>query len=456
MTDTRKPVESLLTDYDIFEPSFVANPYPGYSEIRESECPIAHTDRYQGSWLPTRYEDVVALAQEYEVFTSRGILVMPPPPGQAEGAYGGVAAPPITSDPPDHHWHRRLILPVFAPQAVAKYEQSTRDLCNALIDEFIDKGTADAAADYAQHIPVRVISNMLGVPLDMEEQFTGWVRGVLENMHDTPYLRGHVGPEIVAAIAIIALWGTVTYGLLGNVNWGLAALVGIPALLGVVVGVRVRARISAVLISRVFAVVLVASAVLLVVNPSHPAKTAKDFVQWSKTTKDPINFGSAGIGSGGHLAGELYNLMAGIKSQHIPYKGTGPAAVGLITGEYHYNFMGLAGAFTHVRSGKLRGIAVSNAKRLANAPEIPAMNEVLPGFEVVGWYGVAAPAKLPKPILTKIHGDIAAYVKSAEFAKIADSNGSEPVTNSPEVFRQFMLDDMKKWADVVKRSGAKF
>jgi cytochrome P450 len=184
MTDTRKPVESLLTDYDIFEPSFVADPYPGYSEIRESECPIARTERYEGSWLPTRYEDVVALAQEYEVFTSRGVLVMPPPPGQAEGAYGGVAAPPITSDPPDHHWHRRLILPVFAPQAVAKYEQSTRDLCNALIDEFIDKGAADAAADYAQHIPVRVISNMLGVPLDMEETFTGWVRGVLENMHD--------------------------------------------------------------------------------------------------------------------------------------------------------------------------------------------------------------------------------------------------------------------------------
>jgi cytochrome P450 len=174
----------LLTDYDIFEPSFVANPYPGYSEIRESECPIARTERYEGSWLPTRYEDVVALAQEYEIFTSRGILVMPPPPGQAEGAYGGVAAPPITSDPPDHHWHRRLILPVFAPQAVAKYEQSTRDLCNALIDEFIDKGKADAAADYAQHIPVRVISNMLGVPLDMEETFTGWVRGVLENMTD--------------------------------------------------------------------------------------------------------------------------------------------------------------------------------------------------------------------------------------------------------------------------------
>ena len=184
MTDTRKPVEDLLTDYDIFDPEFVKNPYPGYSEIRESQCPIAHTDRYQGSWLPTRYEDVVAIAHEFETFTSRQILVMPPAEGRNEGAYAGVAAPPITSDPPDHHWHRRLILPIFSPQSVAKYEQGTRDLCNALIDEFIDKGTADAAADYAQHIPVRVIATMLGVPLEMEPEFTEWVRGVLENMTD--------------------------------------------------------------------------------------------------------------------------------------------------------------------------------------------------------------------------------------------------------------------------------
>ncbi|MEY3748197.1 MAG: hypothetical protein RLZZ449_91 [Actinomycetota bacterium] len=185
MTDTNhKPVEDLLTDYDIFDPEFVRDPFPSFAAIRESQCPVAHTERWGGSWLPTRYEDVVAIAQEYETFTSRGILVLPPPPGQTEGAYGGVAAPPITSDPPDHHWHRRLILPVFAPQAVAKYEQGTRDLCNSLIDAFIDKGVADAAGDYAQHIPVRVIATMLGVPLEMEEEFTDWVRGVLENMTD--------------------------------------------------------------------------------------------------------------------------------------------------------------------------------------------------------------------------------------------------------------------------------
>jgi tripartite-type tricarboxylate transporter receptor subunit TctC len=194
---------------------------------------------------------------------------------------------------------------------------------------------------------------------------------------------------------------------------------------------------------------------LLVVNPSHPAKTAKDFVQWSKTTKDPINFGSAGIGSGGHLAGELYKLMTGTQGQHIPYKGTGPAAIALIQGEYHYNFMGLTGAFTQVRSGKLRAIAVSGPKRVKAAPDIPALAEVLPGFDVVGWYGVTAPAKLPKPLLARLHAEISGYVKSAEFGKVAEANGSEAVTNSPEEFRQFMLADMKKWSDVVKRAGIK-
>jgi tripartite-type tricarboxylate transporter receptor subunit TctC len=201
---------------------------------------------------------------------------------------------------------------------------------------------------------------------------------------------------------------------------------------------------------------MTSAGVLLVVNPSHPAKTVKDFLQWTKSTREPMNFGSAGIGSGGHLAGELYNLMLGTKAQHIPYRGTGPAAIALIQGEYHYNFMGLTGAFAQVRAGKLRALAVTSAKRLAAAPEIPAMGEVLPGFEVVGWYGVAGPARMSKPLLSKIHADIAAYVKSPEFAKVAENNGSEAVTNPPEEFRKFMLADMNKWADVVKRSGAKF
>jgi tripartite-type tricarboxylate transporter receptor subunit TctC len=201
---------------------------------------------------------------------------------------------------------------------------------------------------------------------------------------------------------------------------------------------------------------MTAAGLLLIVNPSHPAKTLKEFVEWSKTTKEPINFGSAGIGSGGHLAGELYKLMTGIKAQHIPYKGTGPAITDLLAGQYHFNFAGLTGALAQVRAGKLRGLAVTGPKRLASAADIPSMSEVLPGFEVLGWYGVAGPANMPKPLLAKIHRVVSAYVKSPEFAKIAYNNGSEAVTNSPEEFRKFMLADMQKWADVVKRSGAKF
>jgi len=194
---------------------------------------------------------------------------------------------------------------------------------------------------------------------------------------------------------------------------------------------------------------------LLVVNPTHPAKNAKEFVQWAKTTKDPINIGSAGIGSGGHLAGELFQLMVGIKAQHIPYRGTGPAIVGLLGGEYHFNFMGLTGAFGQVRAGKLRAIAVTTPKRLVTAPDVPSLSEVLPGFEVVGWYGVMAPAKLPKPLLEKIHAGIVSLVKSPQFIKTMRDNGSEAVSSTPEELRQFMLKDMEKWADVVKRAGIK-
>lgn len=201
---------------------------------------------------------------------------------------------------------------------------------------------------------------------------------------------------------------------------------------------------------------MTAAGLLLVVNPAHPAKNLKEFVDWSKTTKEPINFGSAGIGSGGHLAGELYKLMAGIKAQHIPYKGTGPAIADLLGGQYHYNFAGLTGALAQVRAGKLRAIAVTTVKRLDAAPDVPAMAEALPGFEVVGWYGLAAPAKLPKPLLDKIHGEVIRFLKTPEFAKVAANNGSTIVGSDPEPFRQFMLADMKKWADVVKRSGAKF
>ncbi len=195
---------------------------------------------------------------------------------------------------------------------------------------------------------------------------------------------------------------------------------------------------------------------LLVVNASHPAKSLKEFVEWTKTTKEPINFGSAGIGSGGHMAGELYKLMTGVKAQHIPYKGTGPALVDLMAGQYHFNFAGLTGALTQVQSGKLRAIAVSAPKRLKALPDIPAMAEALPGFSIVGWYGLVGPAHMPKPLVNKISAETVALVKSPEFVKRMTALGSEIVGSDAETFRQFMLADLKKWADLVKGSGMTF
>ena len=195
---------------------------------------------------------------------------------------------------------------------------------------------------------------------------------------------------------------------------------------------------------------------LLVVNPSHPAKSLKEFVDWSKTTKEPINFGSAGIGSGGHMAGELYKLMTGVKAQHIAYKGTGPAIIDLISGQYHFNFAGLTGALAQVRAGKLRAIAVSAPKRLQALPDIPAVAEALPGFAIVGWYGLVGPAHMPKPLVNKTGAETVAFVKSPDFVKRMTALGSEMVGSDPETFRQFMLADLKKWADLVKRSGMKF
>jgi tripartite-type tricarboxylate transporter receptor subunit TctC len=200
---------------------------------------------------------------------------------------------------------------------------------------------------------------------------------------------------------------------------------------------------------------LTAAGLLLLVNPSSPPKTVKEFVEWTKNFKGPLNFGSAGIGSGGHLAGELYNLMAHVHAQHIPYKGTGPALIDLIGGQYHYNFAGMAGAVPTMRSGKLRGLAVTAPKRIGTLPDIPAMAEVLPGFEIIGWYGVFGPAKMPKAIVTRLRTEIVKILQRPDVRDKLAEDGSEAVGNTPEDFRKFLDADVAKWAKLVKESGAK-
>jgi len=200
---------------------------------------------------------------------------------------------------------------------------------------------------------------------------------------------------------------------------------------------------------------LTSAGLMLVVHPSAPPKSLAEFLAWTKSHPGPLNFGSAGIGSGGHLAGELYKQMSGVKAEHVPYKGSGPALTALLANEYHFNFAGLQPSQAQVRGGRLRGLAVTTPKRIAAIPDMPAVTEALPGFEVVGWYGVIGPANLPKPVVARLHGELIKILNAPDIRERILSDGSEPVGSSPEEFRQFMLADLAKWAKVVKESGAK-
>ncbi|HEX2825847.1 MAG TPA: tripartite tricarboxylate transporter substrate binding protein [Burkholderiales bacterium] len=201
---------------------------------------------------------------------------------------------------------------------------------------------------------------------------------------------------------------------------------------------------------------LTAAGLMLVVHPDTPVKTLKDFIAWSKQQGGNLNFGSAGIGSGGHLAGELYKLMTGVQATHIPYKGTGPATTALLGKEYQFNFMGLSAATKLVSSGRLRGLAVTSTQRLKSMPDIPTVAESgIPGFEVVGWYGIMAPAKLPKPLLDRIYGEVMKALDDPGIQKAIFAQGATAVGSSPADFRKYLLADMEKWQKVVKASGAK-
>jgi cytochrome P450 len=168
----RPPVQDWATDFDHLHPQWINDPFPIWDDLRQ-RCPIAHTDRFQGVYLPTRYADVRAVAYDTEHFSSRRVVVRETPPPR-------VAAPPITSDPPEHRPARMVLLPPFTPDAMRKIEPRARLIATELIDGFIGRGSCDAAVEYAQEIPVRVIAHMLGLPEGDGDLYRKWIHQVLE------------------------------------------------------------------------------------------------------------------------------------------------------------------------------------------------------------------------------------------------------------------------------------
>jgi len=177
------PVSDWATDFSHLEPEWAADPYPIQDELRQ-RCPIAHTGRFGGGWLPTRYEDVSAIAYDTERFSSRAIVMSNFRPPKEIAPIGG--SPPISSDPPFHHDARKLLLPAFTKTAVGRQEAATRAFCHSLIDGFEGRDVVDAAADYAQHIPMRVIADMLGFPPEDGPQFRVFVENTLEGINLPP------------------------------------------------------------------------------------------------------------------------------------------------------------------------------------------------------------------------------------------------------------------------------
>ena len=197
--EVRPPVTDWATDYDIFDEEYFTDPGPIWADLRD-RCPIAHSGRWGGSYLPTRYDDVAEMARLVPQLSNQEFIVVPPvpliDPDTGEVLRERPYAPPISSDPPFHGVARRLILQAFSPHAVAKHEPYTRDLAHRLIDAFAGTGRCDGAVEFAQQIPPKVIAHLMGLDESRGEDFIRWVRGVLELGLTNPELRAATGLEM--------------------------------------------------------------------------------------------------------------------------------------------------------------------------------------------------------------------------------------------------------------------
>lgn len=195
---------------------------------------------------------------------------------------------------------------------------------------------------------------------------------------------------------------------------------------------------------------------VLVVHPSVAAKSVKELIALAKAHPGQLTYASAGNGSTTHLAAELFKSMAGLDMIHVPYKGGGPALVDLIAGQVNLYFGSMPAALPHVKNGKLRALAVTSAKRSRAAPELPTVAESgFPGFAADTWIGVLAPAGTPGPIVVRLNREIVKILQQPELEEKLSAQGAEPVTNSPEQFAAYIKSEIRKWAKVVKESGAK-
>jgi tripartite-type tricarboxylate transporter receptor subunit TctC len=193
---------------------------------------------------------------------------------------------------------------------------------------------------------------------------------------------------------------------------------------------------------------------VLVIHPSLPPKNLKELIALAKTQPGKLNYGSSGLGSSNQMAGELLNIMAGIKIVHVPYKGNAPALTDLLGGHVEMIFSGVPALLPHIQNGRVRAIAIGSRKRFPALPQVPTFDESgLKGYEATTWFGMLAPAKTPKDIVSRLNVEVDKAIKSADIQQRFVNEGLEPMGGTPEFFTKFMRSEIDKYAKVIKLAG---
>jgi tripartite-type tricarboxylate transporter receptor subunit TctC len=194
---------------------------------------------------------------------------------------------------------------------------------------------------------------------------------------------------------------------------------------------------------------------VILLHPSVPARTVPELIAYAKANPGKVNMASAGFGSAPHMAGELFNVMAGVKMVHVPYRGQGPALTDLLGGQVQVLFATTPGTSDYIATGKLRALAVTTASRIAMLPDLPPVGDFVPGYESSQWYGLGAPAKTAADMVATLNREInAAFADAKMKSRFADIGG-EPLTGTPDEFGKFIAGETEKWGKVVKFTGMK-
>jgi tripartite-type tricarboxylate transporter receptor subunit TctC len=195
---------------------------------------------------------------------------------------------------------------------------------------------------------------------------------------------------------------------------------------------------------------------LLITHPSVPAKTVKELLALAKAEPGKLNYASAGNGTGNHLAMEVFKSMAGVNITHVPYKGAPQAIIDLMSGSINLMFNSIPPVIQHIKAGRVRVLGISSAKRSPQLPDVPSVAEAgVPGYDVINWFGLLVPAATPKPIVAKLHEAVVKVLNTAEVKSQLETQGYDPVGNTPAEFGKFLREESDRYAKVVKQSGAK-